>query len=157
MDKRLVRFRHHHRLCQLHFKRLSDALDSLKTLIPLNKETYKSLTKVDLAVIDQVSYRSSKLQDTGGQLIKSILILIGEDVWGLPFIDILNKAERLGIIESAEEWLLLREQRNFLTHEYSVDEAEVVEGINKLYELSKRLCEIYSGIEGYCLKRSWSQ
>lgn len=157
MDKRLVRFRHHQRLCQLHFKRLSDALDSLKTLIPLNKETYKSLTKVDLAVIDQVSYRFSKLQDTGGQLIKSILILIGEDVWGLPFIDILNKAERLGIIESAEEWLLLREQRNFLTHEYSVDEAEVVEGINKLYELSKRLCEIYSGIEGYCLKRSWSQ
>lgn len=153
MDKRLVRFRHYQRLCQLHFKRLSDALDSLKILIPLNTEKYKSLTKADLAVIDQVSYRFTKLQDTGGQLIKAILILIGEDIQALPFIDVLNKAERLGVIESADEWLLLREQRNFLSHEYSVDEAEVVEGINKSYELSKRLCEIYSGIEEYCRKR----
>lgn len=153
MDKRLIRLRHYQNICGLHLRRLTEALKAIKPLIPIGVESYNSLKNDELALIDQMSYRFGKLQDTSGQLIKAILIVIGEDIRDIPFIDILNKAERLGVITSAEEWLLMREQRNMLTHEYSIDERDITEGINRLYELSVRLCEIYSTIEQYCLKR----
>jgi len=51
----------------------------------------------------------------GGKLFPAILENLGEEINSLPFIDRLAKLEQLGIIPSAEDWMLLRETRNILT------------------------------------------
>jgi hypothetical protein len=137
-----------------HLLRLKSSLKALGSTIPVNTERYKSLTEQELSYIDQMSYRFGKLQDVTGRLLRVILIILGEDIENASFIDVLNRAEKLGIIEDAQEWIMLRELRNILTHEYSEDDDEIAKGINKLFEISKRLCEIYENIKGYIKKRN---
>lgn len=52
----------------------------------------------------------------GGKLFPAILENLGEEVKALPFIDRLGKLEELKIISSADDWLLLRETINVVTH-----------------------------------------
>ncbi|WP_297209762.1 MULTISPECIES: hypothetical protein [Thermodesulfovibrio] len=140
-------------ICNIHSERLKSSLRNLEKLIPLSVLQYKLLNEQELSFLDQMSYRFGKLQDLSGRLLRAILLTIEEDVSHLPFIDILNKAEKLGIIDSAHDWITLRELRNLLTQEYSEKIEEIVNGINKLYEISKRLLDIYKGIIQYINKR----
>lgn len=140
-------------ICNIHAKRLSSALKYLQNLIPVTIAKYKTLKEQELSFIDQMSYRFGKLQDAMGRLLRSLLLVLEEDAHQLPFIDVLNRAEKLGIIENAQEWITLRELRNILAHEYSDKVEEIVEGINKLYEVSQRLLEIFEGIINYINKR----
>lgn len=140
-------------MCNIHSERLKSALKNLEKIIPLSVPQYKLLNEQELSFVDQMSYRFGKLQDAMGRLLKTLLLTIGEDVSQLPFIDVLNRAEKLGIIDRAHEWITLRELRNLLTHEYSEKIEEIVNGINKLYEISKRLLEILEGIIKYINKR----
>lgn len=64
-----------------------------------------------------MSYRFGKLQDSAGRLSRLTLDALGEEVYELTFIDVLNRAEKLGILDSAKDWLILRELRNLITHE----------------------------------------
>ncbi len=137
-------------ICDKHMQRLQSAIMAIQSLIPIDPKKYKGLNDVDLSFIDQLSFRFGKLQDAAGRLLRNILESLGEDIEGIPFIDVLNRAEKFGIIDSAQEWLMLRELRNVLTHEYSEDEEDIVKGINRLYDISKRLCEIYKKIKTYC-------
>ncbi|MEW6606161.1 MAG: hypothetical protein AB1414_01735 [bacterium] len=134
-------------ICNLHRKRLISAIDVLQQIVPLSIEKYEELTEQEISYIDQMSYRFGKLQDTTGRLLKILLVNLGEDIENSPFIDVLNRAEKLKIIESAQEWIILRKLRNILTHEYSEEEKDIVDGINKLFEISNRLCEIYKKIK----------
>ena len=64
--------------------------------------------------------RFSRLQDTlGDKLLPALLAALGEKP--ASFIDNLDRAERLGLIASAEEWLTLRSLRNQMVHEYVED------------------------------------
>jgi uncharacterized protein with HEPN domain len=137
-----------------HLLRLKSSLKALNTIIPVNAERYETLTEQEISYIDQMSYRFGKLQDIMGRLLRVTLIILGEDIENAPFIDVLNRAEKLGIIDDAQEWMTLRELRNILTHEYSDDENEIVNGINKLFEISKRICEIHEKIKIYIQKRN---
>ncbi|MBA3755957.1 MAG: hypothetical protein H0X02_06920 [Nitrosomonas sp.] len=38
-----------------------------------------------------------------------------------PAVDNLNRAEKLGLVESAEIWMVLRDLRNQMIHEYMED------------------------------------
>lgn len=141
-------------ICNIHSERLKSALKNLEKIIPLSVSQYKLLNEQDLSFVDQMSYRFGKLQDAMGRLLRILLLTIGEDVSQLPFIDVLNRAEKLGIIDRAHEWITLRELRNLLTHEYSEKIEDIVEGINKLYQISNRLLEIYDRIKKYINKRN---
>lgn len=136
-------------ICDTHLERLKSALKALRPLIPLDRDKYRKLSDIDISFIDQLSFRFGKLQDTAGRALRNILIALGEDMEGAPFIDILNRAEKIGIIDNAQEWMMLRELRNLLTHEYSEKEEDIISGINKLYEISLRLCDIYKKIKTY--------
>ncbi|GAQ94209.1 hypothetical protein TAGGR_1388 [Thermodesulfovibrio aggregans] len=136
-------------ICDKHAERLNSSLRNLEKFIPFTVSKYESLTEQEISFIDQMSYRFGKLQDTMGRLLRVILNILEEDIYQLPFIDVLNRAEKLGIIENAQEWITLRELRNILTHEYSEKVEDIVEGINKLYKISYRLLEIYNGVLKY--------
>lgn len=64
--------------------------------------------------------RFGRLQDTlGDKLLPLLLSLLGEKVSSA--IDNLDRAERLGFIESTDDWMAMRSLRNQMVHEYVED------------------------------------
>ena len=106
-------------LCEIHTERMNFAWQKIERQFPLGTNKYEQLKPEDLSYLDQLIFRFAKLQDSmGGKLFPAILENLGEETKGLPFIDRLGKLEELEIISSAEDWMLLRETRNVVTHEY---------------------------------------
>lgn len=67
--------------------------------------------------IEAFAARFGRLQDhLGEKLIPRLLALLGETP--LALIDNLNRAERLGVLDDALDWLAWRKLRNRLVHEY---------------------------------------
>ena len=64
--------------------------------------------------------RFGRLQDTvGDKLLPLLLTALGEKTSAA--IDNLDRAERLGLIKSADEWMIIRNLRNQMVHEYIED------------------------------------
>ncbi|WP_114417781.1 hypothetical protein [Marinospirillum perlucidum] len=74
--------------------------------------------------LDAFVARFGRLQDTlGDKLLPQLLEFLGEPKGAA--IDNLDKAERFGWIESSENWLLSRQLRNQMIHEY-IEDPEVL-------------------------------
>ena len=137
-------------ICKIHSERMSFAWNKIKHHFPLHVEKYKQLTPEDLSFIDQLIFRFSKMQDSmGGRLFPAILENLGEDIKGLPYIDRLAKLEELAVISSANEWMLLRETRNIVTHEYPFNSDQIIEGLNLLDKHCQLLLSIWQQVENY--------
>ncbi|TAN70194.1 MAG: hypothetical protein EPN17_06210 [Methylobacter sp.] len=64
--------------------------------------------------------RFGRLQDTiGDKLLPLLLTALGEKASAA--IDNLDRAERLGLLESADEWMSMHNLRNQMVHEYIED------------------------------------
>ncbi len=64
--------------------------------------------------------RFSRLQDTvGDKMLPALLAALGEQPGAV--IDNLDKAERLQLIASADQWIAMRQLRNLMVHEYVED------------------------------------
>ncbi len=141
-------------LCLIHIGRMSFAWEKVKMHFPLDKEKYLHLQPEELSFLDQLIFRFSKLLDSmGGRLFPAILENLGEEVKELPFIDRLVKLEELKIIPSADEWLLLRETRNLVTHEYPFITDEVIQGLNLLSKHYQLIMEIWNQLENFIKTR----
>ena len=72
--------------------------------------------------------RFGRLQDSiGDKLLPALLTALGEKPSAL--IDNLDRAERLGFIHSAEQWLTMRQLRNQMIHEYIEDPAVLTDAL----------------------------
>ena len=141
-------------LCSIHAERMRFAYEKIKKHFPLDKEKYTRLQPEEFSFIDQLIFRFSKLQDSmGGKLFPAILENLGEDIEGLPFIDRLSKMEELNIIPGADEWILLRETRNIVTHEYPFLTDEVIQGLNLLNNHYQLIMKIWKQVESYIKTR----
>ena len=78
-------------------------------------------TDPDLAErVEAFVARFARLQDTlGDKLLPALLAALGETPGAV--VDNLDRAERLGLLESADEWLTMRKLRNQMIHEYVED------------------------------------
>jgi len=136
--------------CDAHIVRIQHALDHLADKLPLTKEIYDYLDDRDIAYIDQIVFRFSKLQDTMGKKIFPLgLVLLGEDVQGLPFIDLLNKLEALGMLPSSSKWMEWREMRNDLTHEYPDVVEDRIDALNNLQNILAEMLNVYANIRKF--------
>lgn len=139
--------------CNQHKKRLLSAKKKLKAIMPLDLEKYRELDEIFISIIDQMLFRFSKLQDTMGEKIfPYILLMNGEEVKKMSFIDRLNRLEELELVEK-DLWMNLRQERNEIAHEYSFNQQEVVDSINAIYEKSDKLIEIYDRLYKYCIDK----
>jgi len=127
-------------VCERHADRLRWAMGELSRHFPLSSIELGELTDVELAIIDQFIVRFSKLQDAmGAKLFPNVLALTQEHGDLPTFIDKLNKLEKIGAIESASDWLRLREMRNQFAHDYP-DDPEIQAGLlNKAYGMADDL------------------
>ncbi len=98
--------------------------------------------------------RFYRLQDTiGDKLIPQLLNALGERK--MTVADNLDKAERLGWIDSADEWLAIRQLRNKMIHEYIEDREILVSAINTAESFVPSLIQVVKKLENDLRERGW--
>ncbi len=87
-------------------------------------------TNEDLAErVEAFIGRFGRLQDTlGDKLLPALLARLGDRPAGL--LDNLDRAERLGWIEDANQWINIRDLRNKMVHEYMEDPTLLADALN---------------------------
>lgn len=101
----------------------------------LFKETFTlkqvALLETDVELAERVEAfvgRFGRLQDTlGDKLLPQLLLALGEKT--ASAIDNFDLAERLGFLDSADEWMTMRTLRNQMIHEYIEDPALLVNAL----------------------------
>ena len=141
-------------ICDLHHQRMIFAYQSIEKYFPLTEINLSQLSPIELALFDQLIYRFSKLQDSmGSRLFKQLLEALEEDISGLPFIDILYKLEKLNLLENAKDWIILRQTRNTVSHEYPFYKEIQIEELNLLPEEVIKLSAIWLRFKEYSINR----
>jgi len=141
-------------ICDLHHQRMTFAFQSIEQYWPLTEINLSQLSPIELALFDQLIYRFSKLQDSmGSRLFKQLLEALEEDISGLPFIDILNKMEKLDLLDNAKDWIILRQTRNTVSYEYPFYKEIQIEELNLLPEEVIKLSAIWLRLNEYSIKR----
>lgn len=129
--------------CAVHLKRMAFAKSKVGSFIPLDSENYYLMDDETIGFLDQYIFRFSKLQDTmGSRLFPLTLEALAEPITDHAFIDILNRLEKLEILDSAFSWVQLRKIRNDIAHEYPASLIERIEGINHLFDKMEELKQI---------------
>lgn len=124
--------------------------------IPLDVSKVKELEQnLELAErVDAFVSRFGRLQDTvGDKLLPVVLDALGERRGAM--IDNLNRAEQLGLIDSAEQWMALRDLRNRMVHEYIEDAKQLVDALNKGHQHVAGLTGDASRILDEIQARAW--
>lgn len=86
--------------------------------------------------------RFGRLQDTiGDKLLPCWLRVLAERP--ASQIESLNRAERLGVIESVDRWLEARQLRNRLVHEYMIDSSDFLASLTLADNYSSMLLRTY--------------
>ena len=130
--------------CKKHIQRINTALKLLNSLFPLTEDRLNALSDEQTAVLDQFLYRVAKLQDCIGlRLIPAVYVLLENDTAVRPFIDILNRLEKLDVLTSANDWQYFRSLRNSLAHEYPERTEDIVNAINTLHASWDRFTALY--------------
>lgn len=98
--------------------------------------------------------RFGRLQDTmGDKLLPLLLAALGEKLSAV--IDNLDRAERLGLIQSADEWMTIRNLRNQMVHEYVEDPLVLVSAMQTAHEFVSALIEAGSKMIAEIERRGW--
>lgn len=122
--------------CVLHRQRLHRAWSEASAFPTFQASTASAappLTEDQIRVTDQVVFRFGRLQDAiGTRLLPAMLQLMQEWQDEAPFVDKLNRAEKLGLIPSAFQWQELREIRNQTAHEYPAQPELVLANLRNL-------------------------
>lgn len=123
------------RECERHVYHLFHAMTSIRIFSPLTGETYTNLSDDQVQDVDQFILRFTKLQDAmGTRLFPAILQFLKEPFADRPMLDKLNRLEKLGFIESIEQWQTLRNIRNNFAHDYPNDPDKNAAQVNLAFE-----------------------
>ena len=105
-------------------------------------------------IINSFIFNISKIQDNlGAKFFKELLFALREiDSYSVPMIDVIHQLEKLNIIDNLDEWDTLREIRNVLTHDYSMDFDDRIENLKRALWAYKELETIFTKINNYITK-----
>ncbi len=96
--------------------------------------------------------RFARLQDNiGDKLIPAMLRALAEKTGSA--LDNLNRAEKLGVLWSAREWLAARNLRNSMVHEYQTSAADFIQALHLAHEWVPKLEQTAEGVKKYLLDR----
>lgn len=144
----------HIKLLARNWELLQNSLDTLiksveKAQAIGEKQEY---TFEEMETFDSLTSKFSRTSDIFLQkIIRTLWELLHEDK--MPLIDILNRAEKLEIIHSADDMLEIRDVRNQVAHEY-IPEA-IQELVPEVIELSQALEENINTCKTLLQQRDW--
>ena len=130
---------------------------SLKSLEQSRDKTHQLLQQSEFSFeeLESIDFLTSKFSRTSDiylqKVLRSIWMLLREET--VPLIDLLNRAEKLMIIVSAEELLQMRDIRNQIAHEY-LPEA-VLELASEVVVMTTLLQKNIEQTERFLRQRGW--
>lgn len=146
---------------------IKESLQTAKTHLDKLKKAQKEIIAFEIIenfdpedfdmikVLDTFIFRFTKLQDHIGQkLFKKFLDEIGEYRENMSFLDVLDKLEKLRIIQSSEIWNEMRKLRNKLTHEYPDEVEEIKEEIKVAMAYIPIIEETIIKVESYLKEKN---
>lgn len=102
--------------------------------------------------LEAFTSRYGRMQDTiAEKLLPRWLLALAERPGSQ--IETLNRAERLGVIESVEQWLEARKLRNRLVHEYMDDPAAFAADLHLAQGYAPMLMETFNRVRAYATER----
>lgn len=105
--------------------------------------------------VDAFVGRFSRLQDTvGDKLLPVFLNALGETPGAA--IDNLDRAERLGLVDSVDDWMVMRRLRNQMVHEYVEDPAILCAALQSGHTFVPALIGIVSRFVTEAGRRGWA-
>ena len=114
--------------------------------------------ETDLELAERVEAfvgRFGRLQDTvGDKLLPLLLVALGETP--AAAIDNLDKAERLGLLGSADEWITMRQLRNQMVHEYVEDLTVLTSALQAGYDFVPILIAAVNKLTTEIDRRGWA-
>lgn len=118
--------------CQRHQHHMKHALSAIQPHLPMSASSVATLDDEAVQDWDQFILRFTKLQDAmGSRLFTALLEYLLEPAADQSMIDKLNRLEKLGYIERAEVWQVLRSIRNRFTHDYPDEDALRAAALNE--------------------------
>lgn len=104
--------------------------------------------------VDAFVSRFGRLQDTlGDKLLPVLLTALGEKPGAV--IDNLDRAERLGLIPSAEQWMEMRKLRNQMVHDYVEDPLVLADALETAHGFVPVLRDVADRLGGEIERRGW--
>lgn len=98
--------------------------------------------------------RFGRLQDTAGdKLLPLLMTALGEKTSSA--IDNLDRAERLGLVKSADEWMTMRNLRNQMIHEYVEDPVVLVNALQAGHNFVPSLIDAANKMTAEIERRGW--
>lgn len=104
--------------------------------------------------VDAFVSRFGRLQDTlGDKLLPVLLGALGEKTAAV--IDNLDRAERLGLIPAAEQWMEMRKLRNQMVHDYVEDPLVLADALETAHGYVPVLADVAERLRGEIGRRGW--
>ncbi len=104
--------------------------------------------------VDAFVSRFGRLQDTlGDKLLPVLLSALGEKTAAV--IDNLDRAERLGLIPAAEQWMEVRKLRNQMVHDYVEDPLVLADALETAHGYVPVLTDVAERMRGEIARRGW--
>lgn len=98
--------------------------------------------------------RFGRLQDTvGDKLLPQLLNALGEKTSSV--IDNLDRAERMGLIKSADDWMTMRSLRNQMIHEYVEDPVLLANALQTGHSFVPELIDVAGKMIVEIERRGW--
>lgn len=124
--------------------------------VPMTTERAASLAgDPDLAErVEAFVGRFGRLQDTvADKLLPALLAALGETPGAQ--LDNLDRAERLGWIVSADQWMTIRKLRNQMVHEYMEDMALLASALQSGHDFVATLLHAANAMRNQLISRGW--
>jgi hypothetical protein len=98
--------------------------------------------------------RIGRLQDTlDDKLLPALLTALGERLGAA--IDNLDRAERLGFIPSADDWMTMRKLRNRMIHEYIENPVILADALEAGHRYVPVLVDVSARLRAELERRGW--
>lgn len=135
--------------CDIHAEVLNQGLEDMQKHLPLSDKA--EIDKDTLRILDQIAYRFAKLQDTMGEKVLPLILVLAQEpiTESATFAEKLNRLERIGVISSAEEWKKLRIARNAIAHEYPDVPELRISAINRFLAGASQIILLYQTVQKY--------
>jgi len=134
---------------QMHLARAAATREELSCFLnELSADDFINPERVK--VIDAFLFRFIKIQDLmGNKLFREVLDRLGEYDDSMSTLDVLDRMEKLELIESADVWMDYRNLRNMLTHEYPDNKDVVIQGVRMAVQVFSAMERCFLHIESY--------
>ncbi|HZK69583.1 MAG TPA: hypothetical protein VFC36_08325 [Paludibacter sp.] len=146
-------------LVQLLQSELALLKSSMETLLASSAKCTAIGMKSDYSFEEQESFDSltSKFSRTSDlftqKVIRTVWMLLHESF--VPFIDMMNMGEKLGLLKNANEMIEIRDMRNQISHEYIPDALRDL--VPEVIEMTQHLVQNIDCCFRFIAIRKWNQ